>query len=454
VKEFRRYHIPSATMKRKADECRALQQGSMTVEEYTHRFIELARYAPEEVNDDDKKQDMFKKGLNPELRTLLTPQIYPDFNTLMNKAILTERAKTEERKDNKRKFLESKARQQDRFQKPRNFNYTAPRSQAPMQYRTQSQVTGPRAPDTQPRSQSTMKAPQSNASLVAFDNNNVRACFNCREIGHFIANFPYAKNKPATSAFSNTVKGPRPALTGANRVPIRSNDNSQQMEQPQQSFGRARINHIDAQEAQGAQGVVLGEYLVNSALATVLFDSGASHSFISSSFVGKHRIPTVLLKTPLLTRTPGGDINCQLGCPRVRINLSGVEFLADLVVLKSGGIDVILGMDWLSQHNGLIGCADKVVHLTNPEGVRVTCHTQESGLNPMVFSMEAKSLEEVPVVNEYPDVFPEELPGMPPDSDIEFVIDLIPGTSPIAKRPYRMAAFELTELKKQLEELQ
>ena len=72
----------------------------------------------------------------------------------------------------------------------------------------------------------------------------------------------------------------------------------------------------------------------------------------------------------------------------------------------------------------------------------------------MVFSMEAKSLEEVPVVNEYPDVFPGELPGMPPDRDVEFVIDLVPGTAPIAKRPYRMAATELAELKKQLEELQ
>ena len=89
VKEFCRYHIPSATMKCKADEFCALQQGSMSVEEYTHQFMELARYAPEEVNDDEKKQDMFKKGLNPELRTLLTPQIYPDFNTLMNKVILT-----------------------------------------------------------------------------------------------------------------------------------------------------------------------------------------------------------------------------------------------------------------------------------------------------------------------------------------------------------------------------
>ena len=110
--------------------------------------------------------------------------------------------------------------------------------------------------------------------------------------------------------------------------------------------------------------MVLGEFLVSSTLATVLFDSGASHSFISSSFVDKHKIPMVLLKTPLLTRTPGGDIKCQLGCLRVRINLSGVEFLADLVVLKSKRIDVILGMDWLSLHNGLIGCTNKVVHLT------------------------------------------------------------------------------------------
>jgi len=149
VKEFRRYHIPAATMKRKADEFRALQQGSMSVEEYTYQFMELARYAPEKVDKDEKKQDMFKKGLSPELRTLLTPQIYPDFNTLMNMAILTERAKAEERKENKRKFLESKARQQNCFQRPRSSSYTAPGSQAPMQYRTQSQVTGSQAPNTQ-----------------------------------------------------------------------------------------------------------------------------------------------------------------------------------------------------------------------------------------------------------------------------------------------------------------
>jgi hypothetical protein len=99
------------------------------------------------------------------------------------------------------------------------------------------------------------------------------------------------------------------------------------------------------------------------------FDSRASHSFISSSFVEKHNIPKVLVKFPLITRTPWADIQCHLGCSRVRINLSGVEFLADLVVLKSKGIDVILGMDWLSLHDGHIGCPDKVVHQTNPDGV-------------------------------------------------------------------------------------
>jgi hypothetical protein len=81
------------------------------VEEYTYHFIKLAHDAPEEVDKESKKQEMFKKGLTPELRTLVTPQIYPDFNTLMNMAILTERAKAEEKKENKRKFMEHKAQQ-------------------------------------------------------------------------------------------------------------------------------------------------------------------------------------------------------------------------------------------------------------------------------------------------------------------------------------------------------
>ena len=72
----------------------------------------------------------------------------------------------------------------------------------------------------------------------------------------------------------------------------------------------------------------------------------------------------------------------------------------------------------------------------------------------MVCNVESKTLADVPVVCEYPNVFLVELPGMPPDRDIEFIIDLLPGTGPIAKRPYRMATDELKELKEQLRELQ
>jgi hypothetical protein len=71
----------------------------------------------------------------------------------------------------------------------------------------------------------------------------------------------------------------------------------------------------------------------------------------------------------------------------------------------------------------------------------------------MVNQLEEKSLEHIRVVCEYPDVFPEELPGMPPDRDIEFSIELLPGTTPISKRPYRMDVKDLVELKKQIEEL-
>jgi hypothetical protein len=310
VEEFRRYHIPEATLKCNADEFRELHQGNKSVEEYTYQFIELARYAPEEVDKDSKKQEIFKKGLTSELRTLLTTQIYPDFNTLMNMAILTERAKEEEKKENKRKFMEHKAQQQERSQSQRSFGHPMSRFQAPMQYRTQSQATSSQGPRTQFKpynNQKALKPPRSNTSQITANNNNnnSRVCFNCRETGHFIANCPYAK-KPTTSAFSNSVNGPRPLVYRANRMPVRSNNNfgnnnNQKMRQPQQSYGRARVNHINAQEAQEAQGVVLVEFLVSSVLETILFDSGASHSFISSSFVEKHNIPTVLLKA-LLTR--------------------------------------------------------------------------------------------------------------------------------------------------------
>jgi hypothetical protein len=126
-------------------------------------------------------------------------------------------------------------------------------------------------------------------------------------------------------------------------------------------------------------------------------------------------------------------------------------FLADLTVLPSQGIDVILGMDWLTKHKGIISCTSKTVLLTNRQGKAVSCQAQLPANDPMMFNLAA---ENISVIEEFMDVFSEELPGMPPERGVEFYIDLIPGTTPIAKRPYRMAPTELAELKLHIAELQ
>jgi hypothetical protein len=126
-------------------------------------------------------------------------------------------------------------------------------------------------------------------------------------------------------------------------------------------------------------------------------------------------------------------------------------FLADLTVLPSQGIDVILGMDWLTKHKGIISCTSKTVLLTDHQGKAVSCQAQPPANDPMMFNL---AVENISVIEEFMDVFPEELPRMPPERGVEFYIDLIPGTAPIAMRPYRMAPTELAELKLQIAELQ
>jgi hypothetical protein len=127
--------------------------------------------------------------------------------------------------------------------------------------------------------------------------------------------------------------------------------------------------------------------------------------------------------------------------------------------LESKGIDVILGMDWLSKYMVLINCTKKSVKLTTREGKEMEFVTElvvtDKGVSnhAKVNQLGASQGSEVPVVNEFPDVFPEELPGMPPDQDIKFEIELKPGTTPIYKTPYGMATLELAELKEHVKEL-
>jgi hypothetical protein len=111
-------------------------------------------------------------------------------------------------------------------------------------------------------------------------------------------------------------------------------------------------------------------------------------------------------------------------------------------------------MGWLSKVDVVIQCAKRSVLLTSPEGERFEfVATLLSAADGAVNQLKPDSIEDIRVVCKYPDIFPDDLPGMPPERDIEFIIDLLPGTAPIAKRPYRMSVGELEELKKQVKEL-
>jgi hypothetical protein len=125
-------------------------------------------------------------------------------------------------------------------------------------------------------------------------------------------------------------------------------------------------------------------------------------------------------------------------------------------VLEENTTDVILGMSWLRKVKAVLHCVKGTIELTSSKwerfevGIAVTTATRLA-----TFLVDGKFVgDNILVVRDFPDVFPEELPGMPPDREVEFVIDLLPGTAPISKRPYRMAVEELKALKKQLTELQ
>ncbi|XP_066323269.1 uncharacterized protein [Miscanthus floridulus] len=128
VKNFREYHILEGIMEIKAEEFRSLRQGLMTVNQYIRKFMNLARYAPEDVNSDKKKQKCFRRGLNASLREQMVTHIYLDFNTLMNHTILLEEERVKREGKRKHKFLIHSAHQQERTQQVRTNNTAATRS--------------------------------------------------------------------------------------------------------------------------------------------------------------------------------------------------------------------------------------------------------------------------------------------------------------------------------------
>jgi hypothetical protein len=211
-----------------------------------------------------------------------------------------------------------------------------------------------------------------------------------------------------------------------------------------------KVNHMTSDDAQQAHDMVLGMFLASSHPATILFDSRASHSFISSSFDAKHNLPIETMKHTMLVSSPGGEMRTKHICLAVRINIRGGGRLSVKPhPFRLQGHRYILGMDWLIKYDGVIQCTRKAVRLTKKDKTTIEfVATVQSNQASTLNQTKVTTLEEIRVVQEYPDVFSEELLGMPPDHDIEFLIELLLGTPLISKRPYRMPINELVELKK------
>jgi hypothetical protein len=148
-------------------------------------------------------------------------------------------------------------------------------------------------------------------------------------------------------------------------------------------------------------------------------------------------------------------------CPSARVQIRGIEFPADLIVMgnQDATIDVILGMNWLTKYQASLSCDKRTVKLVSLSGEEVLVELVLSGPRKGSYHQVAAHIEEIKpseainVVSEFPDVFPKELQGMPPERKVEFAIELIPSTAPISKRAYRVSGPELVELKKQIDGL-
>jgi hypothetical protein len=146
--------------------------------------------------------------------------------------------------------------------------------------------------------------------------------------------------------------------------------------------------------------------------------------------------------------TLGGKISSNQIYKKVPIQLGSNLIKTDLLLLDLEGIDVLLGMDWMTRHRVSLDISSRAVEIDSLDHEPTILYLpQRECNNSCAYAVEGIKLKDIPIVCEYPNVFPDDLPGMPPDTDIEFIIELQPGTAPISKRSYRMPPNELAELK-------
>ncbi|GJR52894.1 putative nucleotidyltransferase, ribonuclease H [Tanacetum coccineum] len=230
--------------------------------------------------------------------------------------------------------------------------------------------------------------------------------------------------------------------------------------------------------------VVTGTFLLNNRYASILFDTGADRSFVSTAFSSLiDVIPTPLDNHYDVELADEKIVGVNTIIRDCTLNFLNHPFTIDLMPVELGSFDAIIGIDWLRRHHAVIVCDEKLVRVPFRNETLVFHGTEsyigrESRLMVILCSKvqeymakgchvflaqisatkeddksEGKQVKDVPIVRDFPEVFPEDLPGLPPIRPVEFQIDLIPGAAPVARAPYRLAPSEMKELSEQLQEL-
>ncbi|GJX67650.1 putative reverse transcriptase domain-containing protein [Tanacetum coccineum] len=305
-----------------------------------------------------------------------------------------------------------------------------------------------------------------------------RKCTNCNRLGHFARDCkagprivtPVSARNPTTTrgacfeyGATDHYKAACPRLNRAPRLGGKCQNQPMAIEGGQgrgnngnQDRGGAFM--IGVVEACQDPNIMTGTFTLNNHYATTLFDSGADYSFVSTTLIPLLDIePSDLCFSYEIEIASRKLVEINKVIHDCKLEIKGHTFNIDLIPLGHESFDVIVEMDWLSQHKGKIACHEKVVRITLPHGeiLRVLGEKPEEKVRYLTSpKTEEPKLKDIFVVRNFPKVFPDDLSGLPPSQEFEFRIDLIPGAIPVAKSPYRFTSSEMEELSSQLRELQ
>jgi hypothetical protein len=267
-------------------------------------------------------------------------------------------------------------------------------------------------------------------------------CFNCGKSRHFIKDYPYPKQNK--SNFQQTSRS-----TSQGKGNVASTQEGKNTRKTRQVYYTQVATTLEGDP------VMMGTFSIATHSAVILFDSGASHTFMSKTFVEKHCIHSVESKEGFVVQSHGSQIFTKEVVFHIPVSLAGYEFPTNMIVIKGQDVDVILGMNLLAQNKAIIIADQRTIQLSHGQdevklSIPISAPIKVSG---QVFEDVVQEIQDISVVCEFSDVFPEDLPKLPPERDVEFVIELKPSTTPISRRSYHMPPNELAELKTQLQDL-